>query len=721
MKACLPLMAALILMVLSCRQKKNYDSWEVYGGNKENNHYSSLRTIDTSNVSRLQVAWQFNSGDGDSMTQMQVNPIVVEGRMFIVSPKLKLICIDPASGKKYWAFDPQQDSVAKAIGNWQFLLNVCRGITYYKEEGHKDSSRIFYAAGSRLYCIEAATGQPLKTFGYGGSIDLHNDLRTDAHALYVASTSPGIVYKDLIIIGTRVDENQPAAPGHIRAYDVHTGQLRWIFHTIPKPGEPGYETWDDPEAYKYTGGANAWSGFSLDEENGILFAPLGSATYDFYGGKRLGKNLYANSLLALDAKTGKRIWHFQTVHHDLWDRDLPTAPALVNVRHKGEAIPAVAQPTKSGYVFLFNRLTGQPLFPIAEEPVPTNNVLPGERAFPTQPKPLLPAPFVRQKLTLDELNNLVPESSQAVIKKQWSQYESSHMYAPPSEKGTIIFPGYDGGAEWGGPAVDPVSGIMYVNANEMPWILTMIPRKKDLLRQRETNLQAGKRLYNNLCVSCHGPDRLGGGDYPSLIGLEQKYKPEEVEALIAAGRRMMPSFNMLNKEERKALVNFLLNLKEGQVQPFSGSSVPPNEYNSLPYQSTGYHKFLTPEGYPAVKPPWGTLTAIDLNTGAHLWKTPLGEVATFKNQGLHTGTENYGGPVVTAGGLVFIAATSDKKIRAFNKHSGQLLWEHELPACGFATPATYAINGKQYIVIACGGGKLKQPSGDSYVAFALPD
>jgi quinoprotein glucose dehydrogenase len=714
------IVCVIIIIASSCKlhPEKNYKNWEVYGGNKENNHYSSLTEIDTNNVKQLQVAWTFHTGDSDMMTQIQVNPIVVDGVLYGVSPKLKLFALDAATGKQKWIFNPVNDTAKEVKGFGYFLFNVCRGVTYYTDG--KNDKRIFYAASSKLFCIDATTGKPITSFGDGGKIDLHNDLGRDVKDLYVSSTTPGIIYKDMIIAGDRVNEEMPAAPGHIRAYDVHTGKLRWVFHTIPQPGEEGYETWDNKEAYQHVGGANSWAGFSMDEDKGIVFVPVGSAVYDFYGGKRTGQNLYANCLLALDANTGRRIWHFQTVHHDMWDRDLPTAPALVTITKDGKKIEAVAQPTKSGFIFLFERATGKPIYPIEEKPVPKESELVGEKPNATQPFPTLPVPFARQSLTEKDLNTLVPDSSYQDIKEKLSTYKAGFIFNPPSKEGTVIFPGFDGGAEWGGPAYDPETGILYVNASEMPWVLTMIDIK-DKPTANETNLQAGERLYTTTCMACHGPQRKGSGNFPSLIGVNKKYNEEQFEQLVTSGRRMMPAFNQLAESEKKALASFILDLKSKQKEKFIAPSRPEDAWNKMPYSGTGYNKFLTKEGYPAVTPPWGTLNAIDLNTGQILWKDTLGDYPEFKAKGIHTGTENYGGAAVTAGGLVFIAATSDAKLRAFNKRTGQLLWEVDLPACGFATPSVYNVNDKQYVVIACGGGKLRKPSGDAYVTFALPE
>lgn len=709
-----------LLFALSpgCKSPIDIDeNWAVYGGNKQNNHYSALTQIDTTNANRLQVAWQYDTGDADSMTQMQVNPLVINDTIYLVSPKLKLIALEAASGKQLWVYDPVKDSSTHKT-NSSFSFNVFRGVTSYHNEGGE--RRLFYSANSKLYCINTSTGLPVQSFGEHGTINLREHLGRNADKLYVVSTTPGIIYKDLIIVGTRVAEEAVSAPGHIRAYDVHTGALRWIFHTIPQPGEPGFESWEDSAAYKHIGGANAWAGFSMDEEKGIVFAPTGSAAFDFYGGKRKGNNLYANCVLALDAATGKRIWHYQTVHHDVWDRDLPTAPVLVTLNKDGRKIEALAQPSKSGYIFLLDRATGKPVYPIEEIPVPKETMLEGEQLSYTQPIPSFPAPFVRQVLTEKDLNRLVPDSSYEQLKKRLDGYVTGHMFNAPSKQGTVIFPGFDGGAEWGGPAYDPETGVMYINANEMPWILTMVDVKQNAASD-ETNLTAANRLYATHCMNCHGKNLEGAGNYPAIKNIASKYSQQTFLQLLSSGRRMMPSFKQLTEAEKKTLAAFVLNDKKSQQEPFATAPSASDPYYKLPYNSTGYHKFLSKEGYPAVAPPWGTLNAIDLNSGKLVWKETLGEYPELMARGLHTGTENYGGPVVTAGGLLFIAATKDSKFRVYNKHTGRLLWQTNLPAPGFATPAVYAVKGQQYIVIACGGGKLGTRGAGSYVAFSLPD
>lgn len=703
----------LIIVLFSCHSAKDkaYEQWTTYNGTKAGLKYSSLKQIDTSNVQQLTVAWEYHTGDADTVnhSQIQCNPIMVNGILYVISPQLKLAALDAATGQQKWVFDPWTGKKPN--------INNLRGLTYWEDEKDK---RIFYTAGSHLYAVDALSGKLATTFGDSGLIDLHNDLGEGAKDLYVITTSPGMIYKDQLIIGSRVSERSDAAPGHIRSYDVHTGKLRWIFHTIPQPGEYGFDKWENPEVYKHLGGANAWAGFSLDEERGILFAPLGAVSFDFYGGMRQGENLFGNCLVALDANTGKRIWHFQNVHHDVWDRDLPAPPVLVTVTHEGKKVDAVAQVTKTGFVFLFDRLNGHPLFPIEERPVPAQSELSGEKLWATQPYPVLPAPFARQLMTESDLNYLLPDSSLKEVKERWAGYRKSHMFEPPSTQGSVVLPGFDGGPEWGGPAVDPETGILYVNSNEMAWVLQIVDMQGKQVK-KETNLQAGKRLYRNQCMSCHGPEREGGGNFPSLLHIQSKYTIAQFLELINTGRRMMPGFSRLKEEEKTAIAAFILDLKPEQSLAYKGPQEAVDSFRNLPYSMTGYNKFLSKEGHPAISPPWGTLNAIDLNTGKYVWKDTLGEDPAFKDKGIKTGTENYGAPVVTAGGLLFIAATKDGKMRAFNKRTGQLLWETTLPAAGFATPAVYMVNGKQYVVIACGGGKLNTKSGDSYVAFALPN
>ncbi|HMJ67900.1 MAG TPA: PQQ-binding-like beta-propeller repeat protein [Cyclobacteriaceae bacterium] len=710
----LPFFFALILLAAACSNDNSPNNgWRVTGGSKENIRYSTLTQIDTTNVRDLTVAWTYRTNDADTVnnSQIQCNPIVVDGILYATSPKLKVIALDALTGKEKWVFDPTK-GLDEGNQRMRFVLNNNRGVTYW-ENG--EDKRILFTASAFLYALDAKTGVPVASFGNKGMVDLHEGLGRNVEDLFITSTTPGIIYKDLLILGTRVSEGSDAAPGHIRAYDVKTGKQAWIFHTIPHPGEFGYDTWEDTAAYRNIGGANSWSGFSLDEKRGLVFAPTGSASFDFYGGMRKGANLFANSTVALDAATGKYRWHFQNIHHDVWDRDIPTAPALVTVIHDGKKVDAVAQPTKTGFIFLLDRETGEPLFPVEERPVPSMSELEGEKLHPTQPIPTLPRPFMRQTFTETDLNDLLPDSSYQDIRKTFLASKVG-MFEPLSPQGTIFYPGLDGGAEWGGPAFDPETGLIYINANEIPWLIGSRIVSNETPKE-ETMTVAGMRLYSQHCAACHGPDRKGTGNFPTLIDIHKKYSQGQIGELISSGRRMMPALTVKD-QEKEAITSFVMGLKANKK--FVPEVKEINSYRDLKYSITGYNKFQSKEKYPAIKPPWGTLNAVDLNTGEIAWRIPFGDVAEFKAKGIATGSENYGGPVVTASGLLFIAATPDGKFRAFNKKNGKLLFETDLPVPAFATPAVYEAGGKQFVVVACGGGKLGTKSGDRYVAFALP-
>ncbi len=673
--------------------------WRVKGGTADGIQYSALNQINKLNVRRLNVAWTYSTHDADTInnrTQIQCNPIIVDGVLYGTSATLAVFAIDASTGKERWKYKP--DSENESLGS-------NRGVTYWAEGNDK---RIFHSFGEFLYALDAQTGKLISTFGNGGRTSLKEGLGERSAKLMVLSNTPGVIYKNLIIVGSRVHEGPIAAPGHIRAFDVKTGKLAWVFHTIPLPGEYGYETWP-PDAWQKTGGANAWSGMTVDEKRGLVFAATGSASFDFYGGNRKGQNLFANCVLALDALTGKRKWHFQIIHHDLWDRDLPAAPVLVTMDHNGKKMDAVAQVTKSGYVYLFDRETGEPLYPIKETPVPASS-LEGEEAWKTQPIPVKPPPFTRQVFTESMINPMVLDAKE--LKEKFRGYKSGEPFIPPSKEGTVVFPGFDGGAEWGGPTFDPNSGMLYVNANEVPCLLTMVD-----VRMNEKSW-AGISLYRTHCATCHGLDRRGDGKtYPAIDHLQKKYSKENLKAFVSKGKGGMPSFSHLSNIDIDAISRYVLDLEERTAEEKKGIF---ERHPDILFSNTGYTRFLTKEGYPAVSPPWGTLTAIDLNRGIKTWQVALGEYEELMKQNFPpTGTANYGGPVVTAGGIIFIAATSDEKIRAFDKDNGSILWEYSLPAAGYATPAVYQINNKQYLVIACGGGKLGTKSGDTYVAFSL--
>ena len=692
------LLFAAFFLTTGIRAADPYRGWAVYGGGPESIRYSTLDQINRDNVAKLQVAWTFDTGDVLPHSEMECNPIVVNGLLYATTPKLRLVALEADTGRMRWVFDPQQD------GQFEGSKRN-RGVTYWADG---QDQRIFFVVGHYLYARDARLGTPIFSFGERGHVDLRQGLGRPPEEQSISATTPGIIYKDLLILGSIVSETLPASPGDIRAYDVRTGKIRWTFHTIPHPGEFGYDTWPK-DAWQYIGAANNWAGMSLDEKRGLVFVPTGSAAFDFFGGNRKGDDLFANTLLALNAATGERVWHFQAVRHDLWDRDFPAPPNLVTVQRDGHPVDAVAQITKSGHVYLFERETGKPLFPIEHRKFPASEVG-GELTAAEQPLPLKPPPFARQVFTEEMVTNRTPEAHRAVLERL-RKVRSAGQFVPPSLEGTVVFPGFDGGGEWGGAAFDPESGLLYVNANEMPWILRLVEAKSEKV--------GGRSLYNSRCSGCHRRDLKGSPpEFPALTGIGQRRKREEVGAIIRQGSGRMPAFTQMPGDAVDAIVTYLFTREDVKVDYVQKSPWPIEQK----YTHDGYNKFLDPDGYPAVEPPWGTLNAIDLNKGEIAWKIPFGEFPELAAKGMRqTGTENYGGPVVTAGGLLFIAATGwDRKFHAFDKTTGKLLWETTLPASGNATPATYEVNGRQFVVIAAGGGKSGAPSGGSYVAFALP-
>ena len=665
-------------------------NWAVYGGSPEYLHYSPLGQISRSNVKQLHIAWTYDSGEQGGL---QTTPLVVDGVLYGITPTQKIFAVDAATGKELWKFD----SGIKG-------MQPDRGLAYWSE---KEDKRILVGVMNFLYALDAKTGRPIPSFGTDGRVDLQENLGREPRFQSIALTSPGIVYKDLIIVGGRNPETLPAPPGDIRAYDVRSGKSRWSFHTIPHPGEFGYDTWPK-DAWKTSGAANNWAGMSLDSQRGIVYVPTGSAAFDFYGGDRIGDDLFANCLIALNAETGQRIWHFQAVRHDLWDRDFPSAPVLVTLKHDGKPVDAVVQTSKQGFLFTFDRVTGKPLVPIAYRKYPPST-LPGEVASSEQGLPTSPAPYARQMLTEDMLTTRTPEAHRwAVDRFRASIHEGQFV---PFRVGTetIVFPGFDGAAEWGGPAVDPDTNIIYINSNEMAWTASLFEDKGE---------RGAKAIYLSQCAVCHGENLRGAPpEIPSLAAIGDRRNPADIAATVRGGEGRMPGFPNLYEDQLNGLVEFLLT---GENTELSSSAAP---LPGMKYRLTGYRRFLDPDGYPAIAPPWGTLNAIDLNTGEYKWKINFGEYPELAPKGMkNTGSENYGGPIVTAGGLVLIGATNyDKKFHAFDKSTGELLWETTLPYAGNATPITYSVNGRQYVVIAAGGGKdPRSPSGGMYVAFALP-
>jgi len=786
-----PIAAALLAALLSVPCVAQTTGWPAYNGGLDGDHYSRLTQIDRANVSRLTQAWIFDTGEKGGI---QDNPLIVSRVLYAYTPTQKIVALDAATGKLLWKFD------SGIVGT-----QPARGMAWWTDG---KETRLLAGVMNFLYCLDPATGKPIASFGEAGRVDLRKALRGNYQEQSITLTTPGVVYKNLIIVGGRNPETHPAPPGDIRAFDVLTGKLVWSFHTIPHPGEPGYETWPK-DAWKTAGAANNWAGMSLDAKRGIVYVPTGSAVFDFYGGDRVGNDLYANTLLALDAATGKRLWHFQGVHHDIWDRDFSSAPALVTLHRNGKPIDALAQSTKQGYLYLFDRVTGKPLFPIHEHAYPASTV-PGEVTSATQPAPDLPEPFARQRLTEDMLTNRTPEVHAWAL-KEFHTFRSDGQFIPFSlDRQTVIFPGYDGGGEWGGPAVDPTTGVLYVNANDLAWTGGLTSASGG---------SPGARVYQSQCAMCHGADRSGAPPtFPSLVDVLKRLTVDQVTNNVKNGNGRMPSFPNIDDSHLNALVDYLrtggpqaddLGIRKELTSVPAMASQPPAdkagaavyqdrcsichgdhmegippafpmlvgvasrmttaqtidllktgkgampamddlggadleallrylgmdphatqpaaqaeaETAADPYNFTGYRRFLDPDGYPAVAPPWGTLNAIDLKTGKYLWKIPLGEDPELVKQGIkNTGSETYGGPIVTAGGVLFIGSTvADRKFRAFDTRTGKLLWETELPFAGVATPSTYMVDGRQYVVIAASGGRdPKSPLGGAFVAFALP-
>ncbi len=671
-----PLLLSLAVTCAAQSAPTAGDNWFSYGGDPGGTHYSSLKQITKSNVGNLKEVWRFETPDPGSL---ETTPLVVDGTMYIVTPRQKVIALDAATGKQKWIFDSGVGTNA-----------AVRGLTWWSDG---KENRLFSAVATYIYAINPADGTAITTFGDKGRIDLRANLRGTVEDNQYHATSPAVVYKDLLILGGRVSETPPASPGDERAYDVRTGKLRWVFRTIPADGEPGSETW--PKGARETeGGANAWAGSIVDIDRGIVFIATGSPANDFYGVSRPGDNLYANCVVAIDANTGKKLWHFQATHHDLWDSDFAAPPVLLTVNSNGKRVDAVAATNKQGFVFIFDRVTGKSLFPIVETKVPASTV-PGEQASPTQPIPTLPAPLARQTLSRDQVTNRTPEM------RAWAQKEydtflgTMQPFTPLSiDKVTMVSPGWKGGVEWGGMTSDPEKGILYANVNNVASLGSLA----DASTFRRAG--QGERAYRQQCMVCHGAERKGTPPaIPSLVDVGKRLSAEEMTKVIKNGRNTMPAFPALPDEALTNVVSFLTTGSDpvGPAQQRNNSSTAGSKY-----VFTGYRYFNDPEGYPAYGTPWGTLNAIDMNTGKYLWTVPFGQYTELAEKGLtDTGSDSHGGSVLTATGVLFTGGSEfDLKFRAYDSATGKILWTGQLPGHGAATPATYAVKGKQYVVIA---------------------
>ena len=709
----------------------NFVDWATYRGDQEGSAYSTLSQITTENIGLLEEVWTYDTrelvGPG-----MESNPIIINGVMYFADPELNLVALDAATGEELWLFDP---SLHDARGD-DFPSGIQRAEVYWEDE-NGENARIFHLAKDVIWAVDPKDGTLIESFGKGGALDLAENHTWPAHKVRgrISNNSPPVTYKNFLIVDFNTFENREEPPGDVQGFDALTGEFKWRFHTVPLEGQPGYETteWEDNMNY---GGANSWGGFTVDEERGWVFGATGAMTGGIHGngGSRPGKNLFANSVIALDATTGELQWYFQTIHHDIWDYDIAPAPMLATItKDDGTKQDVVVLVGKQGKFFAFDRDTGESLFPIVEKPVPTD-AAPGEVPYPTQPWPLKPDPLVRTEFYESDLTTITPEAHASALEK-FKKLKSGPMYTPPSIEGTIVQPGIHGGGEWGGPAFDPETNISYVNVNDFPFVLTLVPMPPDQFAEM-SDLQRGKTIYAGQCAACHGAERQGATGTP-LLGMS--YNDDELKEIVVQGRNAMPAFQYFKDEDLGYLVGFLQS-EPGEAEStadidltdetltWSGGEGETAWSTSTPQYIAALDYFTDHMGYHGIKPPWGKLIAIDVAKGDILWSVPLGEYAGLVEMGIrNTGAENFGGMAVTKGGVIFIGATEDSMFRAFDKATGELLWEFKMDAPGFASPSTYEIDGKQYVVMVAGGGggryrsPVTGPLGRRIHVFALPD
>ena len=717
-------------------------SWSEYLGGPDSSHYSPLKQVNTRNVNKLEIAWSYATGDEMSYT---FSPLVVDNIAYVAAKQGALVALDATTGKELWVHN-------FGVGGRFSGIAGQRGANYWESKDRTDR-RIFVTSGGMLHALDARTGEPVDSFADHGKLDLKTGI--DRAPVPLASRTPGRIFENLIILGSATGEGYLPPPGDIRAFDVLTGKLVWVFHTIPRPGEFGYDTWPK-DAYKYMGGVDVWGEITVDVKRGVAYMATASAKYELYGGDRHGDNLYANCLLALDARTGKRLWHFQTVHHDLWDTDPAAAPQLATVRHEGKTVDAVALASKNGFLYVFDRVSGKPLWPIEERPVPKSDV-PGEVAALTQPFPTVVPPFSRQGMTVKDMYDAFMTDEEKAWWKDRLSSARTGFYTPPGLVDTILMPSVNGGALFFSSGADPTNGTVYVLGKDMPSILKLVPAGESLAsnagglipdRPRGgrggsqfaaiTAERRGRTVYEQSCQVCHGPD-LKGDRGPQVDNAVSRLGADAARTVITKGKGGMPPIATLQPPLLDDLIAFLTKPEAappGTAAPAAalgmGRAEPPYPDDVTPPPSrykTGYGN----EPY-VITPPWSQIVAYDLNTGKIKWRTPYGDLPEAgPSDTLRGNVYPKSGFAVTAGGLILFAG-NDSKLYALDKDTGKLLATKDLPNGSLGVPAIYEVNGKQHVLLTVAGGNpfpaggrlapggVRSPAiSKSYIAFALPE